>query len=165
MGFQALINVVFLLPAIFLLVGALRRWWEWGDRLSRLQVEGAGLFLTALLMRYVLYATPLVKIVQNQGVERWLPWYQRGEIGLAGIGLLLFSLGVFLQYDGRRRRLPFTRAERIVVFMSPALGMLLSAIFSFYSIRLPMPGFWSQPVLLVLLGIMPFSYVYCRKPR
>ncbi|HPO11893.1 MAG TPA: hypothetical protein PLI09_00490 [Candidatus Hydrogenedentes bacterium] len=156
--FYYLCVLILLAPWWLLLFGSIKRLFRKGGRLRRLQAEGAFLALVGTMAKWIVYDI-------NFGADRlniteWGYWFNRGEVGIFFIGLLLFGLGYFLERRPRPGLAswphPIKTVSEIAILSCIALGVVAHSFFNYPWFELP----WDSWRILFSLGVLPFSIGY-----
>jgi hypothetical protein len=147
-----------LAPWWLLFFGAIRRVRQRGGRLRRFQVEGAFLALVGTMAKWIVYDI-------HFGFDRlentnWGYWFSRGEVGFLLVGLLMFTLGAFLEHKpgARSSTWPETvkKLSGIAILSGIALGLVAFSRFQYAWFELP----WLPWRVFLSLGVLPFSIGY-----
>jgi hypothetical protein len=121
-----------LMPWALLVLGAAEAVRRRNMRTRRLQIEGAGLLIFGLVVKWAVYDP-------NFGLTRidtplWGYWFAYADAGMFWIGLLLFSMGLLLEAQPDRDETPRQpdtgkALHRAFILLGALLG-LLTLIFS-----------------------------------
>jgi len=152
--------LIFQVPGLMLLLGALVKVLRANMRLHRLQLEGAAMLVSGMLARWLIFDP-------NFGIDRyeeatWSYWFDRAEPGLFFMGLLFLLLGFYLERRPRPGLRKWPLAGKIVVGLAilggTALSVLASKILGLAFLSVPFEA-WR---LFFLLGLFPFCIGYLR---
>jgi len=152
--------LIFQVPGLMLLAGALVKLARANTRIHRLQVGGAGILCAGMLGRWIIFDP-------NFGVDRyeqylWSYWFDRAELGAFAIGLLFLMLAFFLERRPRPGLRPWSKAGKLLV----AGGILGGTLLSMLAARHLGLAFLDVPYpesrLFFLLGLFPFCIGYLR---
>jgi hypothetical protein len=152
--------LIFLMPGVLLLCGAVVKLFRHNSGLHRLQVEGAVMLFAGMFFRWIV-------LDQNFGIDRyeessWSYWFINAEPGLFWIGLLFLLLGFFLERRPRPGLRPWPRAGQITVALSILIGSVLCYLawrhlgLAFLGVPFPISR------MFFLLGLFPFCIGYFR---
>jgi hypothetical protein len=157
-GLYYAIVLLALAPWGMLFLGALRAVRRRGGRLRRMQVEGAALILAGSLAKWMVF-DPLFGFDRLRSAI-WSYWFARGEVGFFLIGLLLFTLGFFLERRPRPGLIPWPSTVKSVcitgILLGAGLGLLAFKWSQYPWLHLP----WTLPRVVFSLGMFPFAAGY-----
>lgn len=161
--FYYLLVVLALGPWLLLVAGAFRRVRIRGGRLRRMQAEGAALAVIGALARWAAFDPRLANGYAAEGT--WPYWLSRGELGLAGIGLMLFALGFFLERRPRPGIHPWPETGKRVaagsILGAAAFSLALALLSEEAWLGLP----WGPGRILFSFGCYPFAMLYFSRAR
>ncbi|MBI1319974.1 MAG: hypothetical protein GC168_13680 [Candidatus Hydrogenedens sp.] len=152
------IIVIFLFPALMLVIGAAAKVRRANTRLHRLQLEGAAILAAGMLAKWLVYDV-------NFGIDpferyRWTPWFARAEAGGFWIGLLFLALGYFLERRPRPGITPWPLSGKVFcgVFILGGLALSRFAASNLGLAFLDLP--WTIHRIFLVAGLYPFCLGY-----
>jgi hypothetical protein len=152
------LDIAIMLPWLMLLVGSVRKVYGSNDRLQRLQVEGAFLIFSGMLVSWIFFDKTLGRDPDREG--RFAFWYENGEHGLYWIGLLLFGLGEFLERRPRPGLKPWLRTGKVLACAGILSGVIAAVYFHGEALFLDSWYAWNPARMVFSLGMLPFASVY-----
>ena len=157
MGYH-LAEILFLMPWILLLAGALRKAWLRPDRLQRMQCEGTVIILAGMLAALLLFDAAFGLDAGRK--SRYTEWYPWGEQGLFAIGMLLFGLGHFLERRPRPGLKPWSSAGRAAALAGILSGGTAAFVVHEHTHLLGVLFPWTPARVAFSLGMAPFALLY-----
>ena len=156
--FYHLAELLFLLPWLLLLAGALRRVMARPDRLQRMQGEGSFIVVAGMLGGLLLFDAAFgLDAARKTRFAEWYPW---GERGLFWIGLLLFGLGFFLERRPRPGIRKWPPAGKAVALAGILAGGVAAFALHGHTHLLGCLFPWSPFRAAFSLGMAPFALLY-----
>lgn len=151
-------TLVFVLPPLFLVIGALVKVIRSNVRIRRLQLEGALMMAVGHAAQVVLYDVHFG--IDPYGEQRWTYWFDRAEPGLFWIGLLFLGLGYFIERRPRPGVQPWPWIGKLFCAVFILAGLALSrtaaSVLGLAFVDLP----WTMARVFMVLGLYPFCIGY-----
>lgn len=160
---DAVISLLVFNVYILLIIGAIKecRWIR--GRVSRMQLEGSVIMFLGTITKW---------IVLNQffGIDRlqseeWTYWFNRGELGLFFVGLILFGLGFFLSRRPRPGLKPWDAGIKRMAVMSFLIALGFGILLWFYLYARWFNFAWEYPRVVFSIALYPFAIGYLRQER
>ncbi|MGC8739552.1 MAG: hypothetical protein ACP5UA_13045 [Candidatus Hydrogenedens sp.] len=162
-GGDVVISLLVFIVYILLIIGAIKecRWVR--GRISRMQLEGAVIMFLGTVAKW---------IVLNQffGLDRlqseeWTYWFNRGELGLYLVGLILFGLGFFLSRRPRLGLKPWDAGIKRMTMMSFLIALGFGILLWFYLYARWFNFSWEYVRVLFSIALYPFAIGYLKQER
>ena len=151
-------ELVFMLPWLLLLAGALRKVLARADRLQRMQCEGTVIIVAGMLASLLLFDPAIgFDAARQSRFTEWFPW---GEHGLFWIGMLLLGLGCFLERRPRPGLKPWPTAGKTVALAGILLGGVAALVLRERTELLGCLFPWSPVRIVFSLGMTPLAVLY-----
>jgi len=162
-GGDAIISLLIFIVYILLIIGAIKEYRWIRGRISRMQLEGAVIMFLGTIAKW---------IVLNQffGLDRlqseeWAYWFNRGELGLFLVGLILFGLGFFLSRRPRPGLKPWNAGIKRLTIISFILILGFSILTWFHLYARWFNFAWEYGRVLFSVALYPFAIGYLKQER
>ncbi len=147
-----------LLPCGLFLVGAAHKTWLHPTRTSRLQLEGALIAFTGMIVRVIVFDPMFGRDPLRETSFSY--WFSRGESGLFAIGVILFVLGFFLERRPRPDLTPWPQRHTLAAWIW-AGACFPTALFASWLAREMDAMPWSVTRAGFAWSLLAFALVYC----
>ena len=162
-GGDVIISLLVFFVYILLIIGAIKecRWIR--GRISRMQLEGAIIMFTGTIAKWIVFNQFLA--INPLRSEDWTYWFDRGELGLYFIGLILFGLGFFLSRRPRPGLKPWDAGIKRMAVMSFFIALGFSILLWFYLYARWFNFSWEYGRVLFSIALYPFAIGYLKQER
>ncbi len=153
-----LAELVFMLPWLLLLAGAVRKACARADRLQRMQCEGTVIIVAGMMGSLLLFDPAFGFDAARQ--SRFTEWYPWGERGLFWIGMLLSGLGLFLERRPRPGLKQWSSTGKAAALAGILGAGMVAFAFRGHTELLGHLFPWSPVRIVFSLGMTPLAVLY-----